>query len=159
MADELSPNEMETLKSRFSAAECVVTPLDDSTFEVVSDDFPVQTHVYATPYFLQLSTNILAKPEQAVPIERVRELLCAINLKAHLVKFTMEAEKPDEQTGAWPILASAKLVTGAIGGDYPASAIKNMFLIWLQDIATLMAEPPDLFEVHPMMDLERLHDD
>src|SRR6476646_6068058 len=80
MADELSSKEIETLKSRFNDAECAVTPLDDSTFEVVSDDFPVRTHVYATPYYLQLTTSVLAKPEQAVPIEKVREFLCAINL-------------------------------------------------------------------------------
>ena len=158
MADELSPKEIKTLKSRFVAAECAVTDLDDSTFEVVSDDFPVRTHVYATPYYLQLATNILAKPKQRVPIERVREFLCAINLKASLVKFTMDKDKPDAQTEAWPILASVKLVTGVAGGDYQASAVKNLFLLWLQDIADLMAEPPKGFEIHPMMDLERLSD-
>jgi hypothetical protein len=158
MADELSPQEIATLKSRFRAAGCAVTALDDSAFEIVSDDFPVRTHVYATPYYLQLATNILAKPRQGVPIEKVREFLCAINLKASLVKFTMETDRPDEQTEAWPILASVKLVTGVVGGDYQASAIKNLFLLWLQDIAELMAEPPDGFEIHPMMDIERLSD-
>ena len=158
MADELSPKEIETLKSRFVAAECAVTPLGDSTFEVVSDEFPVRTHVYATPYFLQLATSILAKPVQRVHIEKVREFLCAANLKSSLVKFTMETDKPDEQTEAWPIIASAKLVTGVIGGDYQASAIKNLFLLWLQDIAELMSEPPEGFEIHPKMDLERLSD-
>jgi hypothetical protein len=158
MADELSPTEIEMLKSRFVAAGCAITDLDNSTFEVVSDDFPVRTHVYATPYYLQLATNILAKPKQRVPIDRVREFLCAINLKASLVKFTMDTEKPDAQTEAWPILASVKLVTGVAGGDYQASAIKNLLMLWLQNIAELMAEPPDGFEIHPMMDIERLSD-
>ena len=158
MADELSPKEIKTLKSRFVAAECAVKDLGDSTFEVVSDDFPVRTHIYATPYFLQLATNILAKPKRRVPIERIRELLCAINLKASLVKFTMDTDKPEAQTEAWPILASVKLVTGVAGGDYQALAIKHLFMLWLQDIAELMAEPPNDFEIHPMMDLERLND-
>ena len=158
MADELSPKEIETLKSRFTAAGCIVTALNDSAFEVVSDDFPVRTHVYANPYYLQLATNILAKPQQRVTIEKVREVLCAINLKASLVKFTMETDTPDVKTEAWPILASVKLVTGVEGGDYQATAIKNLFMLWLQNIAELMSEPPDGFEIHPMMDIERLSD-
>lgn len=116
MDDELSPEEIELVKSRFAAAGCTVTPLGESTFEVVSDDFPVRTHVYANPYYVQLTTQILAKPQRRFPIERVREFLCAINLKASLVKFTMETDKPDKKTEAWPILASVKLVTGVKGG-------------------------------------------
>lgn len=156
MADELSPKEIETLKARFRAAGYAVTGLDDSAFEVVSDDFPVRTHVYATPYYLQLGTGILAKPQRRVAIEKIREFLCAINLKASLIKFTMETDRPEEKTEAWRILASAKLVTGVTGGDYQALAIRNLLLLWLQDIAELMSEPPDDFEIHPMMDLERL---
>lgn len=158
MAEDLNPKEIETLKSRFGAAGCTVKALGDSTFEVVSDDFPVRTHVYANPYYLQLATHILAKPRQRFPIEKVREFLCEINLKASLVKFTMDTDKPDEKTEAWPILASVKLVTGVTGGNYQASAIKNLFLLWLQDIAELMTDAPDSFEIHPMMDIEKLSD-
>ncbi len=82
-----------------------------------------------------------------------------MNLKANFVKFTMEADSPDKQTAAWPILASVKLVTGATGGNYQALAIKNLVLLWLQDIAELMTNAPTSFEVHPMMDIDKLKDD
>ena len=158
MADDLSSDEIETLKSRFGAAGCSVKDLNDFTFEVVSDDFPVRTHVYANAYYLQLATQILAKSQKKFPLEKARELLCKINLKASLVKFTMDTDKPDEKTQSWPILASVKLVTGIAQGDYSALAIKHLFMLWLQDIAELMAEPPDGFEIHPMMDIEKLND-
>lgn len=158
MPDDLSPAVIETLKSRFGAAGCTVKPLKNRTFEAVSEDFPVRKHVYANPFYLQLGTQILAKPRQKFAIEKVWELLCNINQKASLVKFTMETDRLDNKTQSWPILASAKLVTGVAGGDYPPLAIKNLFMLWLQDIASLMAEPPDGFEIHPMMDIERLND-
>ena len=87
---------------------------------------------------------------------QVQAFLCETNLNAKLVKFTMEANKPDKETRAWPFLATVKLVTGVAGGDYSAPALKNLFLLWLQDIAELMVHPPTGFEIHPMMDLERL---
>ncbi len=132
--------------------------LNSSTFEVVADDFPVRTHVEVNPYYLQLATYVLAKPARAIAKTRVQELLCHMNFKAKLVKFTMQADGPDKQTAAWPILASVKLITGVIGGNYHASALKNMFLLFLHDLAELMADPPANFEMHPMMDIERLMD-
>lgn len=158
MNDELSPTKIETLKSRFRSSGCSVKELKESTFEIVSDDFPVRTHVYANPYYLQFSTQILAKPKRAVPLNKVRKFLCDINLKANFVKFTMETDAPDKQTKAWPILVSVKLVSGTAGGNYEASAISNLVLLWLQDIAELMASAED-FEIHPMMDVEKLCDD
>jgi hypothetical protein len=62
----------------------------------------------------------------------------------------MEADKPDAERGRWPIFASVKLVTGVAGGDYDAAALKNLVLLWLQDIAELGASPGD-FELHMMM--------
>jgi hypothetical protein len=158
MANRLKPAEIEKLKSRFRAAGCAVKDLDGSTFEVVDEDFPVRTHVEANPYYLQLGTYILARPRRALRKTKVQVFLCDINLKAKLVKFTMDAERPDKETAAWPVLASVKLVTGIPGGDYPASAMKNLFLLWLHDIAELMANAPNDFEIHPMMDIERLKD-
>lgn len=136
----------------FRAAGCTVKNLEGSMFEVVHDDLPVRTHVYANPYYVQLGTYILAKPQRVVKETKVWELLCDLNLKAKLVKFTMEAEKPDKQTAAWPILANAKLVTGVVGGNFEASAIRNLFLLWLHDIAETMANVPESFEMHPMME-------
>jgi len=158
MADGLSSKQIQTLKSRFAAAGCTVRDLEEFTFEVVLDDFPVRTHVYANPYYLELGTQILAKPKEKFSLEKVRELLGSVNRKASLVKFTMDTDKPDQETQAWPILASTKLVTGVVGGDYPVLAIKNLLLLWPQDITVLMAEPPDGFEVHPMLDIEKLSD-
>jgi hypothetical protein len=158
MKNRLNAAQMKRLKSRFAAAGCAVKNLNDSTFEVVDDDFPVRTHVEANPYYIQLGTYVLAKPTRAVAKTKVQELLCDINLKAKLVKFTMEADGPDKRTAAWPILASVKLVTGVAGGNYHASALKNLFLLFLQDIAELMANAPATFEMHPMMDIERLKD-
>jgi len=147
MADGLSSKQIQTLKSRFAAAGCTVRDLVEFTFEV-----------YANPYLLELGTQILAKPKEKFSLEKVRELLCSVNRKASLVKFTMDKDKPDQETQAWPILASTKLVTGVVGGDYPVLAIKNLLLLWPQDITVLMAEPPDGFEVHPMLDIEKLSD-
>jgi hypothetical protein len=158
MNNRLNAAQMRRLKSRFRAAGCDVKDLNSSTFEIVDDDFPVRTHVEVNPYYLQLGTYVLAKPSRAVAKTKVRELLCHMNLKAKLVKFTMEADGPDRGTAAWPILASVKLVTGVIGGNYHPTALKNMFLIFLHDLAELMADPPANFEMHPMMDIERLKD-
>jgi hypothetical protein len=108
MEDALNSAEIEMLKSRFGAAGCAAKNLDDSTFEVVSDEFPVRTHVYANPYYLQLSTQILAKPKSKIPIEKVRKFLCDINLKASLVKFTMDVITPHEETARFPGAALRK---------------------------------------------------
>ena len=47
MKNRLNATQMKSLKSRFRAAGCAVRDLNDSTFEVVDDDFPVRTHVEA----------------------------------------------------------------------------------------------------------------
>jgi hypothetical protein len=158
MTNRLKLPEMKRLKSSFRAAGCTVRDLDASTFEVLDDEFPVRTHVIANPYYVQLGTYILAKPQRPVRKSKVHELLCYSNLKSNVVKFTVDADSPDAQTQAWPIFASVKLVTGVVGGDYPATAIKNLFLLWLQDVAEMMANAPESFEMHPMMDIERLKD-
>jgi hypothetical protein len=62
MLARLKPAQIEKLKSRFRAAGCGVTDINSATFEVVSDDFPVRTHVEANPYYFQLGASILAKP-------------------------------------------------------------------------------------------------
>ena len=156
MTDRLKPAEMKRLKSVFRAAGCAVTDLDESSFEVVDDEFPIRTHVMANPYYVQLGTYVLATAEPPATKAKVHEFLCTSNLKAKVVKFTMEADEPDQQTAAWPIFASVKLVTGVPGGDYQPTAVKNLFLLWLQDLAETMAKAPEGFEIHPMMDIEKL---
>jgi len=46
---------------------------------------------------------------------------------------------------------------GVAGGDYQADALKNLVLLWLQDIAALIAAPGD-FELHAMMKEEESND-
>ena len=47
-------------------------------------------------------------------------------------------------------MASVKLVTGVAGGDYDAAALKNLVMLWWQDIAELIASPGDC-ELRVMM--------
>jgi hypothetical protein len=149
---EITPTELETLKSRFLAAEYRVTDLDETSFEIVGSDFPVRTHVFVTPYYLQLGTFIVASPQGFMPGRKSKldAFLSAINLRAKLVKFTVDVDKPDAEKGGWPVFVSVKLVTGVTGVDYDAAALKNLAMLWFQDIAELVVSH-DGFELHAMM--------
>ena len=59
---ELNEQEVSTLKAEFQALDCAVTDLDGESFEISPKEYRVATHVYPTPYFLQLSTMIIARP-------------------------------------------------------------------------------------------------
>ena len=152
MSDELATSEVEALKSRFRATGCAVTDLDGTSFEIVGREFPLRTHVFANPYYVQLGTFIFASPQGFLPgrKSKICEYLSRINSNAKLVKFTLEGDKPDADRGGWPIMASVKLVTGVAGGNYDAAALKNLVMLWWQDIAELVASPGD-FELHVMM--------
>jgi hypothetical protein len=151
MNDELAASEVEALKSRFRDAGCTVTDLDGTNFEIVGGEFAVRTHVFANPYYVQLGTFIFASPPGFSwrGKSRIQEYLCHINRDAKLVKFTLERDAPPTPRGVWPIFASVKLVTGVVGGDYDATALKNLVMLWWQDIAELIAFPGD-FELHVM---------
>jgi hypothetical protein len=143
MNEEPGTSEIEGLKSRFRAAGYTVTGIDDLSFEIVGSDFPLQTHVSVNPYYLQLATFIFAAPQGFLPgrKSRIHEYLSTINTRAKLAKFTLETDRPDAPQGVWPIFASVKFVTGVAGGDYDADALENLVLLWLQDIAELVASP------------------
>jgi hypothetical protein len=158
MSDDLSPAEVKKLKSQFRSAGCSVKDLKDSTFEIIPDEFPVRTHVFANPYYIQLSTQILAKPKRIASLHEVRKFICDINLDASFIKFTLDEREQFKQPEAWATIASVKLVTGIAGGDYQATALKNLILLWQQDIANLMVSSKE-FEIHPMMDEEKLRED
>ena len=159
MNEELSASEVEALKARFRAADCTVTDLDGTSFEIVGREFPVCTHVYANPYYVQLGTFIFANPRGFLPgrKSKIHQYLSQINRNAKLVKFTLEADKPDAERGGWPIMASAKLVTGIAGGDYNATALKNLVMLWFQDIAELVASPGNC-ELRTMIKEGQAHD-
>ena len=159
MSDELSTSEVETLKSRFRAAGCKVTDLDETSFEIVGSDFPLRTHVSVNPYYVQLATYIFASPQGFLPNRKskVFEYLSDINRNAKLAKFTLEPDAPHTAKRVWPIFASVKLATGVSGRDYDADALKNLVLLWLQDIAELIASPGG-FELQTMMREENLNE-
>ena len=132
------PN-LKELKSRFRAGGCTVTDLDETAFEFAQSDFPVRTHVFVNPCYVQFSTFIFAKPvgSRTNSENRIYEFLSNLNLKAKLVKFTLEADRREMKKGAWPIWISAKLVTGVAGGDYDGAALQNLVELWFQDLAEI----------------------
>jgi hypothetical protein len=136
MSDELSTSEVETLKERFRAAGCTITDLDGQ----------LATYIFASPRGFFLGRK-----------SKLHGYLSGINRDAKLAKFTLERDAPPTPKGVWPIFASVKLVTGVAGGDYQADALKNLVLLWLQDIAALIAAPGD-FELHAMMKEEESND-
>jgi hypothetical protein len=152
MSDRITAAELESLKSRFRAVDCTVTDLDDTSFEIVGSEFPIRTHVFVTPYYVQLGTFIDAAPQGFLPNRKgkIHAFLNTINVRAKLAKFTLETDKPDADSGGWPIFASTKFVTGVIGGDYDAAALKNLVMLWFQDVAELIASPC-AFELRAMM--------
>ena len=152
MSDQLTSDELDTLKGRFRAAGCSVTDIDDTTFEMIGRDLPVRTHVMANPFFVQLGTVIEALPSGFMPsrASKIHAFLNEINLDAKLVKFTVDTDRPDPETERWPIMASVKLVTGTVGGNYEPKALENLILLWYQDIATLIARKTS-FQLRAMM--------
>ena len=149
---ELDAWQIETLKDRFRDAGCTVTDLQGSTFQIVGKEFPLMTHVTVNPYFVELATFLFASSKGFLPgkLSKLHEYLSDINRDAKIVKFTLERESPPVPKGVWPIYASLKYVTGEAGGEYTAEALKNLLLLWYQDIAALIASPGG-WELHPMM--------
>ena len=105
MDDAVTLEELAVLKARFRAADCSVSDLGEDSFEIVGEMFPVRTHVLVTAYYLQLSTYILASPEGFLPgrKSKLNAFLNAINLRAKLVKFTADGDKPDPRRRGWSI--------------------------------------------------------
>lgn len=140
---EISDNEMMAIKAVFIDAGCAVKDLSEESFEILPPDYPVKTHVFVTPYYLQLSTVVFAR-FQGLPFRRknkLNEFLKQANNSAKVVKFTTDINLPDAPASSLAFMASVKLVTGAIGGNYAADALRNLLMLWLQDIAELIAAP------------------
>lgn len=153
MSDQLSPEEVETLKERFRATGCGVRGISDTSFEIVGwDTFPLRTHVSVNPYYLEFGTVITAIGKGFLPhrLGKVHAFLNDINLSAKLAKFTLDAKRPDPKVGGWIIIASVRFVTGTEGGDYPPDALKHLVMLWFQDIAELIRSNPP-FELRAML--------
>ncbi len=141
MSEELSREEIDTLKKRFEAAGCAVNDLSDTEFEIVGwDAFPLKTYVFVNPYFIQFNTVIIGRGKGFMwkRLSRAHAFLNRSNLAAKLAKFTLDSDKPDPRMGGWFILAGVRFVTGVVGGDYDADALKNLVTLWFQDIAELL---------------------
>jgi len=139
----LNEEEVSALKVEFEALDCVVTDLDEECFEISPKEYCVATHVYATPYFLQLSTMIIARPK-GFPFRTRTKLyvfLNRANSSAKLAKFFLEGDKARPEFGGWMIMASVKFVSGNVGADWDRSVLKNCLNLWLQDIAEFVLLP------------------
>src|SRR5688572_16082211 len=139
----LSEEEIMALKIVFGGLDCAVKDLEDSSFEISPKQYSVATHVYANPYFLQLSTVLLARPKGFRFRTRVKlhAFLNQANCSAKLAKFTLDGEKPNPNFGAWLVMASVKFVKGTVGGEWDKDALNNCLNLWLQDIAEFMLLP------------------
>jgi hypothetical protein len=141
MSEQLSPEEVEILKERFRATGCSVTDIGGRNFEIVGwDIFPLRTHVSVNPYYIELGTFVTAIGQGFLPhrLSKIHAFLNDINRAAKLAKFTLEGDKPDPEAGGWFIMASVRFVTGVAGGDYDPDALKNLVMLWFQDIAELI---------------------
>ncbi len=114
--------------------------LQGPCFEFVSTEFPAATHVFATPYFLQLTTFLNAAPKDRVgKLTSTRnDFLNVANQAATLVKLTCDSDVLDPKRGGWRVKVQAKLVPGDIRRTYGAKAIKSLVTLWLYDIANVI---------------------
>jgi len=132
---KLSPKQLARLKSTFRAADCTVSDLKGSSFEIFHAELPLRSHVLVNPYYLQVGTR---RDKEASAIHAyVRK----INKQANLVKFVLNHEEFDSKENGWSIFASVRFVTGQIVGNFEPAALKNLVTIWFYDLAELMAAP------------------
>jgi hypothetical protein len=154
---KLSSKQLTRLKSTFRAADCTVTDLKGSNFEIFHAEMPLRSHVLVNPYYLQLGTILTARPvnRRDKKASAIHAYLCKINKQANLAKFVLNREEFDAGEGGWSIFASVRFVTGEVGGDYEPAALKNMITIWFYDLANLMAAP-EPFELRAMLEESEL---
>ena len=139
----LTEEEMEALKRAFADADCAIKDLNESCFEISHKEYSVATHVFATPYFLQLSTVMVARPK-GFPFRtraRLYAFLNQANRSAKVAKFTLDGENVNPTFGGWLVMASVKFIKGSISGEWDKEALKNCLLLWLQDIAEFILLP------------------
>jgi len=150
---KLSSKQLSRLKSTFRAADCTVTDLEGTNFEIYHADMPLRSHVLVNPYYLQLGTMLAARPmnRRDKKTSAIHAYLSKINKEANLAKFVLNDDKFDSKQGGWSIFASVRFVTGKIGGNYEPAALKNMVTIWFYDLANLMAAP-EPFELCAMLE-------
>ena len=131
---------LDQLKSRFQAAGCTVSDVSKSSFDFSHSDFPIGTLVTVDAHYIQFSTVMAVIP---APSKRsdgaIYKFLSDANDKASLVKFTLDESLYETVTNGWPVLASAKLVSGLIRSDYDGDGLRNLVMLWFADIAEIVA--------------------
>jgi hypothetical protein len=62
--NDLTPEQLATLKARFAEIDCEVTDVGEASFEIISSEFRARTLVWATPFFLEFTTFLFARPKK-----------------------------------------------------------------------------------------------
>jgi hypothetical protein len=153
MNSEPSPGDLSTIRALFAATGCEVVDTGDSGFQITPVDYPVKTLVVVTPFYLELVTVLVVYGEGFRPnaSSKLHAFLSAANSRTNLVRFTDGTPDLGRVEQGWKVAATLRYVTGSEGFNYDSSAIKNLLLLWQQDIATCVAEPGK-FKVHAMID-------
>lgn len=119
-----------------------VRALDGDCFEFRSDAWPIATHVYATPYFLQLTsfTHAIPRRPRGQDVVVRDRLLSELNRSANLVKLTCDDRKISRQLGGWRIRIQAKMIPGIVRSRYTIAAIRGFTALWLSDFAQVVLQ-------------------
>jgi hypothetical protein len=136
----LSKAEVRVIMQIFERCGYSVRALDEWCFEFRSNAWPIATHVYATPYFLQLTSFSHAIPHRARGEEvTVRDrLLNKLNRSTNLVKVTCDDQKISQQLGGWRIRIQAKLIPGIVRSRYTIAAIRGFTALWFHEFAQVV---------------------
>ena len=135
----LSHDDIGILKERFRSIGCKVLDVDEGSFMVVSSSFPMIIHVHPTPTYLQFGAVIYAKPKGwlSAGTGRLHSFLNVANQRARLIKFNCDTTTAAKGAKGWPVFASFQFITGNMGIAYEESALGNLVLLWLQDMAAI----------------------
>lgn len=139
----------EQLKSRFRSTGCTVTDVSKSSFDFSHSDYPLRTLVFVDPHYIEFSTPIAVIPSRRSK-GSIYRFLSDANSRAKLVKFTLQEDLRDTITTGWPVLASAKLVSGLLRSDYDGEGLKNLAMLWFADISEIV-ESTKGFELHMIL--------
>jgi hypothetical protein len=136
MKSEKQHHDVRLLKSRFVEAGCKVADLDGSNFEIVPAIYPVATHVRPTPSYLQLVTVLYVQGQGFRPnsSSKLLNFLSSTNSRATLAKFTDGTKIYGRRYEGWNVAVTANLIAPRDGLDFDVGALKNLILLWSEDI-------------------------
>ena len=136
----LTKAEVRAIIQIFERCGYSVRALDRWCFEFRSTSWPIATHVYATPYFLQLTSFTHAIPHRVTGEEvMVRDrLLNELNRSTNLVKLTCDDRKISQQLGGWRIRIQAKLIPGIVRSRYTAAAVRGFTALWFHEFGQVV---------------------